>query len=227
MITTKTKGFLLPALIIIFVLLFDQMLKFWIKLNYSYTENHRIFNWFYLYFIENEGMAFGMKWGGDAGKILLTSFRIVAAGFIGYWLSTLVKRKAHLGLIVAVALIFAGAAGNIIDSVFYGKIFSSSIIGTPPAVLFPDNGGYAGFFHGRVVDMLYFPIFEGFLPQWIPVYGGEYFIFFQPIFNIADTSITSGVLLIVIFQKRFFAETKAKEITEPVKQEVSDTVDSL
>lgn len=227
MITTKTKGFILPALIIFFVLLFDQSIKFWIKLHYSYTESHRIFNWFYLYFIENEGMAFGMKWGGETGKIALTSFRIVAAGFIWYWLSILIKRKARKGLIIAVALIFAGAAGNIIDSVFYGKIFSASVVGDLPAVLFPADGGYAGFFHGRVVDMLYFPIFEGFLPQWIPVYGGDYFIFFQPIFNIADASITSGVLLIVLFQKRFFAEVKENEVTETVKQETHSVTDSL
>lgn len=171
-------------------------------------------------------MAFGMKWGGEVGKIMLTSFRIIAAGFIWYWLITLVKRKEHTGLIIAVSLIFAGAAGNIIDSVFYGKIFSESIVGSPPAVLFPATGGYSGFFHGRVVDMLYFPIFEGFLPQWIPVYGGDYFIFFQPIFNIADASITSGVLLIVLFQKKFFVQKKAAAKDETVETDKSETQDS-
>jgi len=175
-------------------------------------------------------MAFGMKWGGEIGKVILTSFRIIAAGFIWYWLSTLVNRKAHKGLIIAVSLIFAGAVGNIIDSVFYGKIFSESVVGMPPAVLFPPDGGYAGFFHGRVVDMLYFPIFEGFLPSWVPVYGGEYFIFFRPIFNIADTSITSGVLLIVLFQKRFFAQEKQETVTEQNTEttipKLPDTVDS-
>ncbi len=153
-------------------------------------------------------MAFGMKWGGDTGKIILTLFRVIAACFIWYWLSTLVKRNAHKGLVVAVSLIFAGAVGNIIDSVFYGMIFSSSLQNGVVATLFPAGGGYAGLLHGRVVDMLYFPIFEGFLPSWIPGYGGDYFIFFRPVFNIADASITSGVLLIVLFQKTFFAEPK-------------------
>ncbi len=161
-------------------------------------------------------MAFGMKWGGDTGKIILTVFRLIAACFIWYWLTTLVKRKAHTGLIVAVSLIFAGAVGNIIDSVFYGMIFSDSQKLGTIATLFPPGGGYAAILHGQVVDMLYFPIFEGYLPKWIPWYGGAYFIFFRPVFNIADASITSGVLLIVLFQRTFFS-TKEEGIKKDVE----------
>jgi signal peptidase II len=184
-------------------LILDQFLKFWIKLNYYYNESHKITDWFYLYFIENEGMAFGMTWGGESGKLMLSLFRLVAVVVIGLYLANLVRKNAHQGFIVSMALIFAGATGNIIDSVFYGEIFSMST-GTTKAILFPPDGGYASLLHGRVVDMLYFPLFEGFLPDWLPYWGGDYFIFFRPIFNIADASITSGVLSILIFQKTFF-----------------------
>jgi signal peptidase II len=153
--------------------------------------------------IENEGMAFGMSWGGESGKLMLSLFRLLAVILIGFYLVRIVNRKAHPGFIISMALIFAGAAGNILDSVFYGRIFSASNSMTP-AVLFPPDGGYAPLLHGRVVDMLYFPLFEGFLPKWLPMWGGDYFIFFRPIFNVADASITTGVLLIILFQKRFF-----------------------
>ena len=195
--------FFRPVSVILFVLTLDQLLKFWIKLHFTYNESKKIFNWFYIYFIENEGMAFGMTWGGDSGKLMLSLFRLLAVVLIGIYLVRIVNRKAHPGFIVSMALIFAGAAGNILDSVFYGQIFSGSTNSTL-AVLFPEGGGYAPILHGRVVDMLYFPLFEGFLPKWLPVWGGDYFIFFRPIFNIADASITTGVLLIILFQKRFF-----------------------
>ncbi|MEO5675876.1 MAG: lipoprotein signal peptidase [Chitinophagales bacterium] len=201
--------FLRPALVITLVLLLDQSIKFWVKLNFTYNESRKIFNWFYLYFIENEGMAFGMSLGGDSGKLLLTVFRIIAATGIGYYLIRVVNEKAHAGYITSIALIFAGAVGNIIDSIFYGCIFSESTTAIP-SVLFPEAGGYANWLHGRVVDMLYFPLYEGFLPNWIPLWGGDYFVFFRPIFNIADASITTGVLIIILFQKKFFKDSNKK-----------------
>jgi signal peptidase II len=197
--------FIRPLAIIFLVLILDQCLKFWIKLNYSYNESKKIFDWFYIYFIENEGMAFGMTWGGESGKLMLSLFRLLAVILIGIYIVRIVNRNAHPGFVTSMALIFAGATGNIIDSVFYGRIFSAST-NEATAVLFPPGGGYAALLHGRVVDMLYFPLFEGFLPSWVPVWGGQYFIFFRPIFNIADASITCGVLLIILFQKRFFRE---------------------
>jgi signal peptidase II len=214
--------FLRPAIVVSLILLLDQSIKFWIKLHFTYNESKRIFNWFYLYFIENEGMAFGMSLGGDSGKLLLTLFRIIAAVAIGYYLIRVVNQKAHPGFIVAMALIFAGAVGNILDSVFYGKIFSMSSP-TSLSVLFPAGGGYANWLHGRVVDMFYFPLYEGFLPKWIPVWGGDYFIFFRPIFNIADASITTGVLMIIVFQKKFFRD-RNKKIEDPISEIESPAV---
>lgn len=148
-------------------------------------------------------MAFGWSLGGDAGKLMLSLFRLLAVFLIGYYLVKLVNRKANTGFITAISFIMAGAIGNILDSVFYGKIFSASST-NELSTLFPAGGGYAGWLHGRVVDMLYFPLYEGFIPPWVPVWGGEYLIFFRPIFNIADASITIGVLLIILFQKQFF-----------------------
>ena len=201
--------FLRPAIVVSVVLLLDQSIKFWVTLSFTYNESRRVFSWFYLYFIENEGMAFGMSLGGDSGKLLLSLFRILAVTGIGYYLMRIVNEKAHPGFIISMSLIFAGALGNIIDSVFYGKFFSASSVKIA-SVLFPAEGGYAGWLHGRVVDMFYFPLYEGFLPNWIPVYGGDYFIFFRPIFNVADASITTGVFLIILFQKRFFRRNAEK-----------------
>ncbi len=152
-------------------------------------------------------MAFGLSWGGEYGKLLLTLFRILAVVAIGYYLLKLIKQKAHPGFVSAISLIMAGAIGNILDSVFYGKIFSLS---TPSqlASLLPSEGGYANWLHGRVVDMLYFPIYEGYLPHWLPIWGGQYLIFFRPIFNVADASISIGVILIMLFQRKFFKDHK-------------------
>ncbi|WP_423146989.1 lipoprotein signal peptidase [Rubrolithibacter danxiaensis] len=205
------KGYTKPFLLILFVLIADQILKFWIKMNMSLGQEFKIIgNWFIIHFTENNGMAFGMEFGGQAGKLALTLFRIVAVIGIGYGVHYLIKKKYHRGLILNVSLIFAGALGNIIDSTFYGLIFSESSY-FYPAKLFPPNGGYAGLFHGKVVDMFYFPILEGTFPAWIPFWGGEGFIFFRPVFNLADAAISVGVILILLFQKHYFKEEKKEE----------------
>ena len=193
----------LPFLVVGGVLLLDQTLKIWIKLNFPFGEVTQLAGWFKLYFIENEGMAFGMKLGGADGKLILTLLRIGMAGGIIYYLVKLFHKKSSAGLIISVSLILAGALGNLIDSVFYGVLFSESS-SQQIATWLPVNGGYESLLHGHVVDMLFFPIFEGYMPNWIPLYGGDYVVFFQPIFNVADASISCGVLLIVLFQKQFF-----------------------
>jgi signal peptidase II len=164
-------------------------------------EEFKIFNWFIIHFTENNGLAFGFEFGGVAGKLFLSVFRIVASLGIGYYLLTLIKKHAHTGLILCFSLIFAGAIGNIIDSAFYGVIFSDDSTGL--SKLFSSEGGYSSFLHGRVVDMLYFPLINSQFPSWLPIVGGDHFQFFRPIFNIADSSITVGVILFILFQKKF------------------------
>jgi signal peptidase II len=175
-------------------------------------EEFKIFDWFFIHFTENNGMAFGFEFGGKAGKAFLSIFRICASIGIGWYLVTLIRKSSHLGLIACFSLILAGAVGNIIDSTFYGLIFSSDDSGI--AQLFPEQGGYAPMLHGRVVDMLYFPLFTTVLPSWMPFVGGEPFQFFRPIFNIADSSITVGVILFIIFQKKFTHIHHSDEKTE-------------
>lgn len=162
-------------------------------------------DWFFIHFIENPGMAFGLEFGGDWGKLALSLFRIGAIIMIGIFLYKLIKKNAPSGLIISIALILAGAFGNIIDSAFYGIIFSESSY-FETASMFPTEGGYASFLHGKVVDMLYFPLFDGHFPDWLPIWGGEYFQFFRPIFNIADSAISIGVFIILLNQKRFFKQ---------------------
>jgi len=191
------------VLIILLIILLDQVLKIWIKTHMVLGQEYHILgNWFIIHFIENNGMAFGMEIAGKFGKIILSLFRIGAVAGIGWYLSYLIKQKASTGLIITISIIMAGAIGNIIDSAFYGMIFSNSYYHV--AGMFPAEGGYSSFLHGRVVDMFYFPIIKGTFPDWIPFRGGDSFIFFRPVFNIADSSITVGVTLILIFQKRFF-----------------------
>lgn len=190
-------------LLILLIIILDQALKIWIKTNMVLGQEYHILgNWFIIHFIENNGMAFGMEIAGKFGKIILSLFRIGAVVGIGWYLVYLIKQKVSTGLIITISVIMAGALGNIIDSAFYGMIFSNSYYHV--ASMFPAEGGYSSFLHGRVVDMFYFPVLKGTFPDWIPFRGGANFIFFRPVFNIADSSITVGVTLILIFQKRFF-----------------------
>ena len=189
--------------LIFLILVLDQVLKIWVKTHMEIGQEIHLFgNWGILHFIENNGMAFGMEMGGKPGKLILSVFRVVAIFGIGWFLSSLISKKAHIGLILAVSAIMAGAIGNIIDSAFYGMIFSESF--SQHAVLFPPGGGYSSFLHGRVVDMFYFPIINSHWPQWSPYHPGESLVFFRPVFNIADSSITCGVIAIILFQKRMF-----------------------
>lgn len=165
-------------------------------------------SWARIHFTENEGMAFGMVLGGEYGKLFLTLFRILAVTFIGYYLYTLIRQAANSGLIISIALIFSGAMGNIIDSVFYGVIFEDSLYNV--SKIFPESGGYAPLLYGHVVDMFYFPMFKGYYPDWVPVIGGKYFVFFRPVFNLADSAITVGVFSILIFQRGVFVHKHAE-----------------
>ncbi len=194
------------ALFIFLILLADQVLKIYIKTHYYLGEEHNVLGRFFrLHFVENPGMAWGWKFGGDWGKLILTLFRLVAVILGIFYLRSIIHKKYHPGFIICAALIFAGAAGNLIDSMFYGMIFNNSdFFIRNIAVLFPRGGGYAGFLHGQVVDMLYFPLIDSHFPSWMPIWGGEEFEFFSPVFNIADASISVGVIAILLWQKRFF-----------------------
>ncbi|MFV8225233.1 lipoprotein signal peptidase [Christiangramia aquimixticola] len=197
------------GVIIILILLIDQISKFYIKTHFALGEEVPVFDWFRILFVENEGMAWGTKIPGEYGKLALTLFRLAAIVGIGYWLWDAVKNKGSRILISAIALIFAGALGNIIDSVFYGIIFNDSY--GQVASFLPEAGGYGTLFHGKVVDMLYFPLWKGYLPGWVPFWGGEYFTFFEPVFNIADSAISVGVALLLLFNKKAFPKTEKEE----------------
>ncbi len=200
------------SLIIILILLIDQISKFYIKTNFILGEEVRVTDWFRILFVENEGMAWGAKIPGEYGKLLLTLFRLGAIVGIAYWLWDSIRNNGSRILITAIAFIFAGAFGNIIDSVFYGIIFDDSY--GHVAAFMPDAGGYGTLFHGKVVDMLYFPLYDGILPEWIPFWGGEHFTFFEPVFNIADTAISTGVLLLLLFNKRAFPNKEEEKIEQ-------------
>jgi signal peptidase II len=191
--------------LILLILFIDQLLKIWIKTHMQIGQEIKLFDsWGLIHFIENNGMAFGMEMGGKAGKFILSIFRIVAIIGIGFFLSSLINKRANLGLILAVSAIMAGAIGNIIDSAFYGMIFSESYNQT--AIMFPPGGGYSSFLHGRVVDMFYFPIINTHWPEWSPISPGESFLFFRPVFNVADSAITCGVISIIIFKNKMFKD---------------------
>lgn len=202
-------------LIILLVLLADQALKVWVKLNFFYDSSIPLLgDKGYLHFIENRGMAFGMEFGGEWGKLLLTLFRIGAVTAIGYSLYRMIQRGVSGRMVISISLILAGALGNIIDSTIYGVIFSAS---TPyqKAVLFPPDGGYAPFLHGAVVDMFYFPLIEGRLPEWLPFWGGEHFVFFRPVFNIADAAISVGIGLFILAQRRHARHEDTPSVAVP------------
>lgn len=200
--TGKRKAALLTVLLI---LLIDQISKIWIKTHFTLGESISVTGWFKILFVENNGMAFGIE---VLGKLFLSLFRIAAIALIGYFLYKLSGKKGSYkyGYIVCIALIFAGAAGNIIDSLFYGLLFSESTYRSV-AVLLPAGGGYAPFLYGKVVDMLYFPLFGFYWPQWVPFVGGEYFEFFRPVFNIADSAISVGVIVLILFYRNTFSKS--------------------
>lgn len=190
--------------IVLTTLVLDQALKIWVKTHMYLGQEYQIFDWFYIHFTENNGMAFGMEFGGDWGKLGLSLFRIVFVVFMASFLLKLIRKNADKVLIVSLSLVLAGAIGNIIDGTLYGILFSESY--RQIATFLPEAGGYAPLFFGKVVDMFYFPIFKGYLPEWIPFWGGDYFVFFRPVFNIADSAISIGVAIMVIFQKKVMKE---------------------
>ena len=206
----------LAALIIALVIVIDQAVKIWVKTHFYYGEELEITSWFKLLFIENNGMAFGMELGS---KLLLTLFRIIASGAFIYYLWRLRDRSdIPRGYVVCIAMITAGALGNVIDCIAYGLIFDNPL---PPQVaqMFPPDGGYASLFNGRVVDMLYFPLCEWNWPQWMPMIGGNHFVFFQPIFNIADASLSVSVIVLILFYARHLAAATGSKGEQEGEQE--------
>lgn len=191
---------------ILAILVVDQASKFYIKTSFSYGDGFDIFglSWAKIHFVENEGMAFGMAFGGITGKYILSVFRIIMAGFLVYLLAKMIRSGETLGLVISFSLIVAGAVGNIIDSVFYGVLFSASLFHGGPAEFLPESGGYAPWLQGKVVDMFHFPMIKTHYPMWVPKLGGKEFEFFRPVFNVADAAISVGVVSILLFYRRFF-----------------------
>ncbi|NRD19070.1 lipoprotein signal peptidase [Winogradskyella eckloniae] len=197
------------SILIVLILLIDQISKIYIKTHFQLGEDVTVFSWFHIAFIENDGMAWGTKLSDfttlisdRSAKLILTLFRIVAVTGIAFWLVDVIKKQKSKTLIFAISIIFAGALGNILDSVIYGVIFSDSVMQV--ATFFPEGGGYESVFHGNVVDMLYFPLWSGVLPEWLPLIGGKYFSFFDPVFNVADVAISTGIGMLLVFNKRAF-----------------------
>lgn len=188
-------------LLIVIILLIDQISKIYIKTNFKLGDEIYVFDWFRIHFIENNGAAWGTELGGKTGKLILTLFRLCAIVGIGVWLRNSIRDKSHSLLIISISLIFCGALGNILDSVFYGIIFDDSY---DKIAHFTTSEAYGSVFHGKVVDMLYFPIWQGVLPKWIPIMGGKFFTFFNAIFNVADSAISIGVMILLFFNKKVF-----------------------
>lgn len=204
----KLSGGAKISIFVVLLLVTDQVIKFAVKLNMTLGESIPVFgDWFQICFVENNGMAFGMQFGGMVGKILLTLFRVILIGFIIYYINKVLLKKSDTptGVIVGVSLVLVGAIGNVIDCLFYGQIFSASSY-LMVAELFPSGGGYAPLLMGKVVDMFYFPIIDTVLPEWVPIWGGEEFVFFRPVFNFADSCISVAVIYMIIFQRKFFAK---------------------
>jgi len=194
------KKIFLTAFILI---LFDQILKVWIKTSLFLGQEIQIFDWFIIHFTENNGMAFGMEFGGFLGKTLLTLFRIVVVTFGIFYVFKLIKSNLSTGALIALGLIIGGAIGNIIDSTLYGVIFNDSYNNV--AEFLPEAGGYSSLLHGRVVDMFYFPLINSHYPNWIPFIGGDHYIFFRPVFNLADSGISVGIFMILLFYRKQFS----------------------
>lgn len=205
-----SKGWL-ATIIIVAVILIDQIMKIWVKTNFFYGEEYTITDWFRLYFIENNGMAFGFEFGS---KLVLTWFRIIAVALFIYYIYKIKSRNdIKTGFLVCISLITAGAAGNVIDCIFYGLIFNAPAF-PQTATLFPPDGGYGTIFNGRVVDMLYFPLVEWDWPEWLPYIGGNHFVFFQPIFNIADAALSVGVIVMILFYSKHLSGNALRINTE-------------
>jgi signal peptidase II len=220
------KRYKIPILTLLFVIAADQLIKIYIKLNYPLGEVARLTDWCIIHFTENPGMAFGFEFGGETGKLVLSVFRILACIAGAFYIRHIIRAKEHPGFIFSVSLILAGALGNILDSAFYGLIFDK---GTTLHAEFREyvpydgiaqfsSNGYAPSMFGCVVDMFYFPLISGHFPDWFPIWGGEEFQFFRPIFNLADASISTGVIIIILFQKRF--ARKEHPVTVPTETTV-------
>lgn len=206
----------MAVLVILAILLIDQAIKIWVKTSMTLHESIHITDWFYIAFIENNGMAFGMQLGS---KIILSLFRVVAIALLGYYIWQEVKRQAKTGYIVLLSMVLAGAAGNLIDCMFYGLVFNAS---SPYYLSYfvPFGTGYAPFLMGKVVDMFYFPLIESDWPQWVPFVGGDHFIFFSPVFNFADACISVSVVLLLLFYRKEISSISLSKATEKQKEQV-------